>query len=76
MKLRVPALSILLAFLLALSSCVWFQPPITPITLAPLAGAVNTLVAVTGVGFGSTQGTSVVTFDGIQVQVLAWADTA
>ena len=76
MKLRVPALTILLAFLLALSSCVWFQLPIASITLAPLAGVVNTLVAVTGTGFGSTQGTSVVTFDGIQAQILAWADTA
>lgn len=76
MKLRVTALTILLAFLLALSSCVWFQPPITPITLAPLVGAVNTLVTIMGAGFGTTQGTSVVTFDGIQAQVLAWADVA
>ncbi len=76
MRLRVPALTILLTLLLALSSCVWFQPPITPIALAPLAGTVSTLVAVMGAGFGATQGTSVVTFDGIQAQVLAWADTA
>ena len=76
MKLRVPALTILLAFLLALSSCVWFQLPIASITLAPLAGAVNALISLTGTGFGATQATSVVTFDGIQAQVLAWADTA
>ena len=69
----------LVTLLLALSSCVWFQQPIAPIApiaLAPLASAVNTLVTITGTGFGATQGTSVVTFDGIQAQLLAWADTA
>ena len=66
----------LLALLLALSSCVWFQEQITAITLSPLASSVNTLVAILGTGFGATQGTSVVTFDGIQAQILAWGDTA
>lgn len=75
MRAKVPALVGLLALLLALSSCVWFQEPIVTITFAPLAGAVNTLVTLTGTGFGATQGTSVVTFDGIQAQVSAWADT-
>lgn len=66
----------LLAFLLTLSSCVWFQQPIASITFAPLAGAVNTLVEIMGAGFGASQGTSVVTFAGIQAQVVTWTDTA
>ena len=78
MKIRLSALAVLLTLLLALSSCVWFQQPIATITLtlAPQASAVNTLISITGTGFGATQGTSVVTFDGTQAQVLAWADTA
>jgi len=78
MRAKGLALVGLLTLLLALSSCVWFQQPIATITLtlAPLAGAVNTLVSLTGTGFGATQGTSVVTFDGIQALILAWADTA
>ena len=66
----------LLTFLLALSSCIWFQQPIATITFAPLAGAIHTLIEITGVGFGSAQGTNVVTFDGIQAQVVTWTDTA
>lgn len=66
----------LLTLLLALSSCVWFQQPTLSIALTPAAGAVNTVVAITGTGFGASQGTSVVTLDGIQAQVLAWGDTA
>jgi len=76
MKLRFSALVGFLALLLALSSCVWFQQPIPAITFAPLAGAVHTLVEVMGVGFGASQGTNVVTFDGIQAQVVTWTDTA
>lgn len=78
MRAKGLALVGLLTLLLALSSCMWFQQPIATITLTltPLAGAVNTLVSVTGNGFGATQGTSVVTFDGIQAQILVWADAA
>jgi len=76
MRAKCLALTGLLALLLTLSSCLWFQQPIPTITLAPLTGAVHTLVSLTGIGFGATQGTSVVTFNGIQAQILAWADTA
>jgi Tol biopolymer transport system component len=62
--------------LLVLSSCTWFQPPVLTIALAPAVGAVNTLVVITGTGFGATQGASVLTFDGVQAQVFAWGDTA
>ncbi len=77
MRARGLALVGLLTLLLALSSCVWFQqPPIPTIAFAPLAGAVNTLIEIMGVGFGATQGTNVVTFDGIQAQIVTWTDTA
>jgi Tol biopolymer transport system component len=66
----------LLTGALLLASCTWFQPPVLPVGLAPTAGAVNTIVTVTGTGFGATQGTSVVTFDGAQAPIVVWADTA
>jgi len=64
-----------LAIALLLSGCALVQPPILTIGLTPAAGAVNTVVTITGSGFGATQGTSVVTFGGTQAQVLTWADT-
>jgi len=67
---------LLLLIGLVLSSCTPIVPPIMTITLAPTAGAVNTLVVLTGVGFGATQGTSVVTFDGLQAQIVSWSDTS
>ncbi|MFC2078414.1 IPT/TIG domain-containing protein [Candidatus Bipolaricaulota bacterium] len=76
MRAKCIALTLLLALLLVLSSCMWVQTPIAVVTFSPQAGAVSTLVAITGTAFGSTQGTSVVTFDGVQAQILAWADTA
>ena len=66
----------LLMAMLLLWSCALFQPPILTIGLMPTAGAVNAIVAIAGAGFGSTQGVSVVTFDGVQAQVSAWGDTA
>jgi Tol biopolymer transport system component len=67
-----------LALLMALSvtSCSLFNPPAEmTIGLTPASGAVNTVVTITGAGFGSAQGTSVVTFDGVQADVSTWADT-
>lgn len=66
----------LLITTLLLCSCALFQPPIPTIGLAPAVGAVNAIIAIAGTGFGATQGTSVVTFDGLQAQVSAWGDTA
>jgi len=66
----------LLLVVLLLSSCALFQPPVLTVGLAPAAGAVNAIVSIAGAGFGATQGTSVVTFDGVQAQISAWADTA
>ena len=76
--MRAKGLLVMLLLLvpLLLSSCALFTPPILTVALAPIAGAVNTLVALTGAGFGDTQGTSVVTFDGAQAQVTSWSDTS
>src|SRR6185295_15535491 len=43
-------------------------------SLAPAAGPIGQTVVVTGVNFGSTQGTSVVTFNGAAASVTAWTD--
>ncbi len=74
MKILFPAL--LLTVLLIVSGCFWFHPPVITIALSPVAGTVTTLVTITGTGFGTTQGTSVVTFDGVQAHVSAWSDTS
>ncbi len=75
MKTKCVLSTLLLVILLALAGCFWFHPPVVTVTLEPVAGAVNTPVTITGSGFGSAQGTSVVTFDGIQAHILSWADT-
>jgi YD repeat-containing protein len=49
-------------------------PGITSLT--PNAGASGTSVAIAGSGFGSTQGSSVVTFNGVPASVSAWSDTS
>jgi len=46
------------------------------ISLNPISGAINTSVTISGEGFGNTQGTSIVTFNGIAAAVLAWSDTS
>ena len=68
--------SLLLLISVTMSSCVFFEAPDLTIALVPTAGAVNTWVVISGAGFGDTQGTSVVTFDGLQAQVAAWTDTS
>ena len=46
------------------------------ISLNPISGAINTSVTISGEGFGNTQGTSTVTFNGIAAAVLAWSNTS
>jgi Tol biopolymer transport system component len=75
MKVKILLPTLLLAVVLVLTSCFWVQTPVVTVTLSPVAGAVTTPVTITGSGFGAVQGTSVVTFDGIQAQILSWADT-
>jgi hypothetical protein len=45
-------------------------------SIEPGAGPIGQAVAIAGVNFGSTQGTSVVTFNGAPAGVSAWADGA
>ena len=44
-------------------------------SLEPESGPPGSEVVITGVGFGSSQGTGVVFFSGRQVEVVAWSDT-
>lgn len=44
--------------------------------IAPNSGSPNTQVTITGTGFGSTQGTSSVTFVGVPAVSLSWTDTS
>jgi len=76
MTRRIGSLVLLLILGAFISSCTWFQIPIATVTLSPVAGAVNAVVAIVSTGFGATQGTSVVTFDGIQAHVVSWSDTS
>jgi hypothetical protein len=43
-------------------------------SIAPGAGPVGQTVSISGVNFRATQGTSVVTFNGVSASVSAWAD--
>ena len=45
-------------------------------TLSPDAGPAATVVTITGTGFGSTQGSSTVTFKGIAASPSSWSDTS
>ncbi|OGP11992.1 MAG: hypothetical protein A3G39_07000 [Deltaproteobacteria bacterium RIFCSPLOWO2_12_FULL_43_16] len=43
--------------------------------ISPTSGSVGTTVTITGLNFGDTQGTSMVTFNGKQATVSSWSDT-
>ncbi len=45
-------------------------------SLSPTSGPVGTLVTITGTSFGSTQGTSTVSFNGITATPSSWSDTS
>lgn len=54
------------------------EPSATPriTSISPAEGPAGTQVAITGTGFGTVQGTSVVHVGDIVAQVVSWADTA
>jgi hypothetical protein len=54
-----------------------FQASATPkiTVMTPSGGPVGTLVVIVGSGFGTTQGTSTVTFNGIPVTWVSWGST-
>src|SRR5678816_652063 len=51
---------------------------VTPVisSLSPSTGPVGTAVTVNGTGFGSTQGTSTLKYDGIAMTPTSWSSTA
>jgi hypothetical protein len=55
----------------------WFIFPSQPVIsgIAPASGASQTLVTITGTGFGAAQGNSFVTFNGRQAPVVSWSAT-
>jgi Tol biopolymer transport system component len=67
------------ALLLGLAGCEWFWTPEIPVVpavgFAPVSGAVHTLVAVVGAGFGAVAGDGAVTFDGVPATLENWSDT-
>lgn len=66
----------LLLLVAALAGCDLLFPPVAPpLTLLPTSGPVNTRVTLSGAGFGASQGTSEVSFDGVEAPVLSWSDT-
>ena len=51
-------------------------PPNVVTSLSPATGPVGTQVTISGAGFGATQGTSVLTFDGqLPASISSWSDT-
>jgi len=77
-KTRIPYLSGgLVLFALAIAACNLFTPPSTPtVALVPSSGIVNLRITIVGTGFGSAQGTSYVTLDGVAAPILSWSDTS
>lgn len=62
--------------MLSIEGCLTCEPGWRPITLiSPDRSAVHTPVTIYGTGFGATQGTSTVTFNGLSAIVLSWSDT-
>jgi Tol biopolymer transport system component len=65
------------ALLVFAAGCEWFAPAepamVTPV---PALGCVNTQVTLGGAGFGTSQGTGTVTFDGQSATVESWSDVA
>lgn len=45
-------------------------------SITPISGGVGTDVTITGLNFGDTQGTNMVTFNGRQATVSSWSDTS
>ena len=78
MKTRIACLSGgLVLLVLAIAGCNLFVPPSTPtVTLVPSSGVVKSRITIVGTGFGSTQGASQVTFDGVAASILSWSDTS
>jgi Tol biopolymer transport system component len=79
MKIKTLWLLLLFAVVATLSGCAWLfgpqTPAVQPLGFAPLASAVHTVVTVVGTGFGATQGTGIVTFDGVAAPVETWSNT-
>jgi len=68
-------LGILVTVLLVCSGCLLAAPTIT--TLSPATGAVGAAITITGTNFGSPQGTSTVTFNGVTATtVTGWTTTS
>lgn len=51
-------------------------PPSSISNLSPTSGSVGTAVTISGANFGTTQGTSTVTFNGVTATPTNWADTS
>ncbi len=50
-------------------------PPPAITSISPARGGIGTTVTLAGSSFGSTQGSSAVTFNGITARIVAWSDT-
>ncbi len=56
------------------SNGVLFTVPLYINTISPTSGSIGTIVTVTGSGFGSSQGSSTLTFNGASAIPTSWAD--
>src|SRR5438552_1782027 len=74
MRLRNSCQLALLLIVSTLSSKALFAAP-NIASLSPTSGAVGTSVTITGTNFGSTQGTSTVTFNGTAATPKSWSGT-
>jgi Tol biopolymer transport system component len=77
MKKGIIFFGLVASLLVLLAGCAWFLPPgPATITVIPTSGAVYTPVNIIGSGFGATQDTSSVTFNGVEAEVLSWNDVS
>jgi len=74
MRRRAQALSLILFVTLSVK-CALAQSNPSISALTPTGAAVGASVAITGTGFGATQGSSTVTFNGVAATPTSWSDT-
>ena len=70
---RKVSLFLLIGWILIALDVAWAQPNIS--NLNPNSGMAGETVVITGVGFGATQGSSTVAFNGVSATPTEWSDT-
>ncbi len=73
---RIPGAPLAVAFLVFCQAALLAQTGPTISTISPMSGGPNTFVTISGSGFGSTVGSSSVTFNGVSASPTTWGDSS